>query len=111
MYDVKTYYPAEYKTGLKALELMKDRIGIDLPKDEAASVALHIVNAEYGTEISQVMNLTTVIHEVIEVIEEYFKIVLEVDSLDFERFVTHLKFICLDCKKMRQVQQMRNSTK
>ena len=44
--EVKTFYKEEYLVGEYAIALIERRIGISLPVDEAASIALHIVNAE-----------------------------------------------------------------
>ena len=44
--EVRLFYPVEYSVGRYALELIEERTGCRLPEDEAASVALHIVNGE-----------------------------------------------------------------
>lgn len=45
-YDVQHLYPREYELGLRALETVRLRTGSSLPRAEAVSIALHIVNAE-----------------------------------------------------------------
>ena len=70
--EVKMFYPKEYQVGLYAIKLIKGKTDIDLPEDEAASVALHIVNAELNTKIREVWSLTTFIQKVIDIIEEKF---------------------------------------
>lgn len=47
--EVRTFYREEYLIGTFALDLIERRLGIAFPADEAASIALHIVNAEYNT--------------------------------------------------------------
>lgn len=70
--EVKMFYPKEYQVGVFALELIKGKTGVELPEDEAASVALHIVNAELNTKIRDVWSLTTFIQKILEIIEKEF---------------------------------------
>ena len=37
LWEIKRFYPHEYELGHYALELVKERIGVDLPEDEAVS--------------------------------------------------------------------------
>lgn len=70
--EVKMFYPKEYQVGAFALKLIKAKTGVELPEDEAASVALHIVNAELNTKIRDVWSLTTFIQKILEIIEKEF---------------------------------------
>jgi len=70
--EVKMFYPKEYQVGVFALDLIKAKTGVELPEDEAASVALHIVNAELNTKIRDVWSLTTFIQKILEIIEKEF---------------------------------------
>ena len=54
--EVRTFYREEYLIGTFALDLIERRLGITFPADEAASIALHIVNA--GTTHACVTPLT-----------------------------------------------------
>ena len=60
--EVRNFYPSEYLVGEYALEQIENKIGIKLPKDEAASVALHLVNAEYNVEMSETMKTVSYTH-------------------------------------------------
>ena len=42
IWEIKRFYNEEYKIGCYALQLIKERIGIMLPADEAGNIALHI---------------------------------------------------------------------
>lgn len=93
LWDVQRLYRQEYLIGEFAVALIDKRLGIRLPVDEAASIALHIVNAEYNTVMSRTMNITKLLPQVLQIVKDDFGIVLEVNSLHYERFVTHLKFL------------------
>ena len=49
-------------------------LGVKLPVDEAASIALHIVNAEYDAPMGDTIKITNLIQQVLEVVREYFSI-------------------------------------
>ncbi len=91
-WEIKKFYHPEYTVGLKAVELVKQRTGIDLSEDEAASIALHFVNAELGTEMPNTIDITKLIQNVLKIITYHFQINIIEDSLNYERFLTHLKF-------------------
>ena len=43
---IMCYYPTEYQLGLYCLKMIRQQLGVALQEDEAAFIALHIVNAE-----------------------------------------------------------------
>ena len=90
--EIKSFYPSEYLVGEKALELIESEAGIELPQDEAASIALHFVIAEYNMGMSDTVNATTMIRECISIVEKELGIKLDELGLHCSRFITHLKF-------------------
>lgn len=92
LFDIKRFYAHEYEIGVKALEIIKKNLNIELSSDEAGFIALHIVNAELDMDMGNMFNITKLIQGVLQITEIYYNIKLDEDSLDYERFVTHLKF-------------------
>lgn len=91
-WEVKKFYHQEFEVGKKAVDLIKEKIGIELSEDEAASIALHFVNAELGMEIPGTIDVTKLIQNVLKIVTYHFQRVLNEDTLNYERFITHLKF-------------------
>lgn len=91
--EVKNFYPSEYLIGEYAIALLQKKLGVNLPVDEAASIALHFVNAEYNTNMNNTMNITNLIKEVLDIVEQEFNVDLNELGLYYSRFVTHLKFL------------------
>lgn len=91
--EVKTFYKEEYLVGEYAIALIDRRIGIKLPVDEAASIALHIVNAEYNTRMRDTIDITNLIQAVLGIVKDEFGMELDETSLNYERFITHLRFL------------------
>lgn len=90
--EIKSFYPKEYEIGLKAIEIIKERLSVELSCDEAAFIALHIVNAELDTDMCNMVSITEMIQSIIEIVECYYKKELKKDTLHFDRFITHLKY-------------------
>ena len=91
--EVRSFYPSEYLIGEYAVALVERDLGVKLPIDEAASIALHFVNAEYKTAMSDTMNITALIRQILNIVDEELDTKLDELELHYSRFVTHLKFL------------------
>ncbi len=47
--DIEHLYETEMEIGRYALKTVKEDLGIDLPEEEAASIALNIINSDYNS--------------------------------------------------------------
>ncbi|GLJ04121.1 BglG family transcription antiterminator LicT [Bacillus sp. YKCMOAS1] len=92
LWETKQLYREEYEIGLEALNMICEKFGVILPEDEAGFLALHFVNAELNEEMNNVQNMTKVMQEILTVIRYHFKVDFDEDSLNYYRFITHLKF-------------------
>ena len=93
LWEIKRFYPQEFQLGIYALELIHDRLGILLPEDEAGFIALHFVNAEYGTDIRDAVKFPEQMQAIVDIVERDLGILLDESSLHYERFMTHIKFL------------------
>lgn len=93
LWEVKQFYKSEFLIGKYAIELIKKRLGILMTEDEAANIALHIVNAEYNTDMKDALKITTLISDILNIISKYYKVKLDEESLHYSRLITHLKFL------------------
>ena len=93
LWEIKRFYTQEFQLGIYALELIQDRLGILLPEDEAGFIALHFVNAEYGTDIRDAVKFPDQMQAIVDIVEHDLGILLDESSLHYERFMTHIKFL------------------
>ena len=93
LWEIKRFYPQEFQLGIYALELIHNRLGILLPEDEAGFIALHFVNAEYGTDIRDAVKFPDQMQAIVDIVERDLGILLDESSLHYERFMTHIKFL------------------
>ncbi|MDA7025311.1 PRD domain-containing protein [Bacillus sp. CLL-7-23] len=91
--EIKALYKKEYEIGLWAIELVKEKLNIDLPEDEAGYIALHIHTAKMDAEnMHTTLKYTTIIKELIEKIESFFDQKIDENSISYQRLVTHLRY-------------------
>lgn len=91
LYDeVRLFYPVEYSVGRYALELIEERAGCRLPEDEAASIAMHLINGEFNSAMSKTSVMIKMMREMVEIIERQIPIP-EGRTYPRERLIADLK--------------------
>ena len=65
LWEIKRFYPQEFELGRYAVELVKKRLNVEMPEDEAGFIALHFVNAEYGTDIRDAVRFPNQVKEIL----------------------------------------------
>ncbi len=95
LWEIKKFYPKEFKIGLRSLDLIEEETGQRLDDDEAGSIALHLINAQINkssTCAGDAAKLTQMVQDILNIVKYTYNIQLDEDSLNYERFVTHLRF-------------------
>ncbi|XTZ37375.1 BglG family transcription antiterminator LicT [Salmonella enterica] len=95
LWDIKRFYAQEFAVGLEALALIKRKLNISLPEDEAGFIALHLANAKNNSDMHTIMQSATIIKDVLTILKYDLHITFNEESLDYQRFITHLKFFAL----------------
>ena len=65
---------------------------MEFTDDEAAFIALHFVNAQLGGEIRDIYDMTYLLQAVFRIVCDEYGFCPDSESLNYYRFVTHLKF-------------------
>lgn len=93
-WEVRKFYPREYEIGKQALRLIANDLEVELVDDEAASVALHFVNAQKDAGLHEKdRQMTQIVVCISEIVRLHFACDLEQDSFSFNRFITHLRYL------------------
>lgn len=93
LWEIKKFYRLEYLMGKYAIDLLNEKMNTSFTEDEAGFIAIHFVNAEYNTETEDTLAMTSMIWDILEIVKKNMKMEFDEDSLHYERFVTHLKFL------------------
>lgn len=92
LWEIKRMYRKEFTIGLKALQMIEERLGVTLPEDECAFIAMHLVNAQMNGEMRETVSITNIVKDILNIVRRSFVIDLDEESLSYYRFLTHLKF-------------------
>lgn len=108
IWEIKKFYPKEYNIGLKALEFIESEIGKKINEEEAGNIALHLITAQINgksdkTDIAY--SMTKKIQDILNIVKYTYDIELDEHSLNYERFITHLRFFF---KRLNNKTQYRN---
>lgn len=93
-WEIAQLYPRELEAGRAGVRLVKERFGIALPDDEAASIAMHLVNAQFiASGLHQGVRMTETLTQVLDMIDRAFDVAVDRDSMSASRFITHMRYV------------------
>lgn len=95
-YDVEQSYPAEIKLGRFAVRRIEKEFGVQMPRGEAAGIALNLVNARMADDVEASDETTAddrMLEDVTEIIEQTFAVAADRDSFAFSRYATHMFYL------------------
>lgn len=90
-WDIKRFYPEEYKIANYGLDLIKEKFEIELDESEAAFMALNIASS-IGNNDSDLYEVTEIVLQIINIIRREFMVELDESSVSYYRMINHLKF-------------------
>lgn len=93
LFEIKSFYNPEFLIGLRAVDYINKKEQIKLTEDEAAFIALHIVNAEFDVTMNQVMSMPRMLSDILSIVRMSIKESINEKSVEYERFVVHLKYM------------------
>lgn len=92
LWDIKRFFPEEFKICLTTLEKVNQQFSISLPEDEAGFLAMHIVNGTLGSGHEYATELTKLMEEILTTLKYTLQVNFNEQDAYFQRFITHLKF-------------------
>lgn len=97
-------YPRELFWGERIVAAVNEELGIDLPRDEAVPIALHLVNAAFNSDnLALTHRMTNVLSQVLDMVEATIGQPLDRDSLNVARFITHLRYFFVRVHSEKQL--------
>ncbi|EOH75982.1 BglG family transcription antiterminator LicT [Enterococcus malodoratus] len=91
-WDIARFYPDEYAVGEKAIEIVRNDLGVTFEIDEAAFIAIHFVNAEMDRSSDFAYEIAEITKKIETIIKNHYRTEFDENSLDYYRFITHVKF-------------------
>ena len=90
--EIKALYPKEYTLAQKVAETLQNAKKVNIPEGEIGYIALHIHSARNSGKVSNTIKSTQIINSIVEYVEEQIEVKIDKTSLDYARFLTHLRF-------------------
>jgi beta-glucoside operon transcriptional antiterminator len=92
-WEIKNYYSEEFEIGVFALKLMNKTLTIELPMEEAANIAFHLINAQgEKKESKDGMKSAKMIGSIVNLVRYTLNINMDMENIHYTRFITHVKF-------------------
>lgn len=92
LWNIRFLYREEFKIAQDVCDMMISAFGLPIDEGEANYITLHIINAELDLDPQDGYKATAIIETAVHTVEEHFCITLDMESVDFARFITHLQF-------------------
>ncbi|SDC61209.1 BglG family transcription antiterminator LicT [Shouchella lonarensis] len=93
LWELKKYYRKEFEIGLKALDFIAEMTGVRLDTSEAASISLHIVNAQKEhARMTDTVEAIEIVDTLLTIAKYDLKMAFDETSINYDRFLTHLRF-------------------
>lgn len=93
LWEIKNFYPTEYKIAKEALLKLNEYLNIDLPDEEAGNIAFHIVNAQTEKlNMENTISSIKILKDILNIIQIFYKKQINSESVNYLRFVTHFQF-------------------
>ena len=90
--ETKVLYKKEYMLAEKAAKMLENELDLLIPEDEIGLIALHIHSSRNSGNLNDTIKSTNLSNMVITCVEEQLDIKIDKDTLNYARFVTHIKF-------------------
>src|SRR5699024_9694883 len=91
LWKISNIYQEEYAIGKKPIEIIEAHTSIKLPDDEAGIIAYNIVNTALNEEMTNVVNITKVTQEVLNIVKYHLNIKFDSNTFVYHQFVTNIK--------------------
>ena len=90
--EIETLYSVEFEMAKKIENKLQDKYEIDFPEGEIGFITLHIHSARNGKMLSNSIKYSYLSNKIIIYIEEKFNSKIDKRSLDYARFLSHVRF-------------------
>lgn len=90
--EIETLYPKEFSLAKMVGNKVSDYSKVQIPDGEIAFIALHIHSAINDGNVSNALRRNYLGSTIVEHVEERLNIIIDKKSLDYARFLTHIKF-------------------
>lgn len=92
LWETRRFYPKGFALAEKAVMMLDAQFDVDMPEDEAGFIAMHLIDGQMDLKQPMADKIMHLIEEISNIVRRSFGIEFDKDSLQYYRFITHLKF-------------------
>lgn len=93
IHDIEHLFEKEMEVGRFALKLIRNRLKVYLPREEAAYIALHLINYEEKQKNEIDLGEDEIIENVTSIIEKEYDMPICREDFNYSRFVSHMNYL------------------
>lgn len=90
--EIETLYGREFSMACRLASRIKEELNVEIPDGEKGFIAIHIHSARNNGKLSNTIKYSFLSNSIIEHVENRLKITIDRKSLDYARFLTHIRF-------------------
>ncbi|WP_027634340.1 glucose PTS transporter transcription antiterminator GlcT [Clostridium hydrogeniformans] len=90
--ETETLYKREFDIAKKVARFIEKTMKVEIPDGEIGFITLHIHSARNEGKLSNTIKYTFLGNSIVEYIEDTLDIYIDRQSLDYARFLTHVRF-------------------
>ena len=107
--EMKKFNPQEFQVGEYAVNLMRERLDLEIPAEEAGNIAFHFINAQFNHPYnSQNLLISRTLDAVLDIVKYAFGITYNEDSTSYSRYVTHVRLFAQRLVSRNQLPDEKN---
>lgn len=89
--EIKILYPDEFDVALEGINIIKNKLDIDLGYGEIGFIAMHLHSSRKNTNVRETMKNTRILNEIVAIIEDFLNIKLNKTDYNYKRLITHIQ--------------------
>lgn len=90
--EIQTLYKKEFALAEKVANKVSGVVNVEIPDGEIGFIALHIHSARNNGKLSNTIKYSFLSNSIVEHVEDRLKIEIDKQSLEYARFLTHIRF-------------------
>lgn len=90
--EIETLYAREFSMASRLAYRIKEELEVEVPEGEIGFITLHIHSARNNGKLSNTIKYSFLSNSIIEHVEDRLNIEIDRKSLDYARFLTHIRF-------------------
>ncbi len=102
--DIQLIFPDEYEVALKAKDIIKKYIGVEINADEVGFITLHIHSSVSVNKVGESMEVMRVMRDFFNKLQKELNIRIDLNSLSYIRLMNHIKFLLLRLNNDEELQ-------